>query len=88
VWPSPWTWFVEGYGAALPADFLQHIRAQGYKPPQMSAQRVREIGIAEGVIPSDDFFAEFERQQREYDAQFAAEQEARQQAEGGSAQSD
>jgi hypothetical protein len=86
VWPSPWAWFVEGYGAALPADFLAHIQAQGDKPPQISAQGVREISIAEGVLISDDLFAEVQRRQREYDEQFAAEMEARQQAEGGSAQ--
>ena len=90
VWPGPWTWFVEGYGAALPADFLEHIRAQHYKPSQISAQRVREISIAEGVMPSDDFFAERARIQAEYDAQMAPELEAwrASQAEKGSAQSD
>jgi hypothetical protein len=83
MWPSPWAWFVEGYGAAIPADFLEHIRTLGYKPPALSEELLREIGLAEGVIPSDDVFAEAERRQREYDEQFAAEMEARQQAEEG-----
>lgn len=78
VWPSPWAWFVEKYGAALPVEFLEHIRALGYKPPVLSEERVREIGVAEGVIPSEDVWAEAAARQAEYDARLAAELEARQ----------
>lgn len=68
VWSSPWAWFVERYGAALPADFLEHIRALGYRPPRLSDERVREIGIAVGVIPSDEVLAKAAALQAEYDA--------------------
>lgn len=67
VWGTPWEYFVDSYGAALPADFLTHIRALEYQPPEVSEERAREIGIAEGVIPSDDFWTEYEARQAEKD---------------------
>lgn len=68
LWSSPWVYFVVKYGAALPADFLEHIRALGYQPPRLSDERAREIGVAVGVIPSEEDFARAARIQAEYDA--------------------
>ena len=76
VWASPWAYLVEKYGAALPADFLEHIRALGYRPPRLSDERAREIGIAAGVIPSKEVFAEAARIQAEYNARMAPQIEA------------
>lgn len=82
LWSGAWVWFVERYGAALPADFLEHMRALGYKPPQVSAERAREIGVAEGVIPSPALYAEIQARQAEIDAAAWAEYEARRDEEG------
>jgi hypothetical protein len=98
VWSSPWAWFVKQYGAALPADFLEHIRALGYRPPRLSDERVREVGVAVGMIPSEEVFAKAAAMQAEYNAlskedrleynaRMFAERAARE-AEGESAQSD
>jgi hypothetical protein len=76
LWSSPWAYFVEKYGAALPVDFLEHIRALGYRPPRLSDERAQEIGIAEGVIPSAEVLAEAARIQAEYDAEMAPVLEA------------
>jgi hypothetical protein len=98
VWSSPWAYLVVKYGAALPAEFLEHIRALGYRPPSLSEERAREIGIAAGLIPSAEVFAEAARiqaeynmmspeQRAEYKARRFAEQEASR-AEEQAAQSD
>jgi hypothetical protein len=98
VWSSPWAYLVVKYGAALPAEFLEHIRALGYRPPRLSDERAQEIGIAAGLIPSAEVFAEFAAKQAaynalsdeerlEYNARLFAEREASQ-AEEESGQSD
>ena len=65
VWASPWAYLVGRYGAALPAEFLEHIRALDYRPAEMSVERIEEVGDIEGVNPPDSFWAEQDAREAE-----------------------
>lgn len=42
VWPHDLAYYVRKCGLALPGDFLDHIRAQRYEPPELTRlQRMR-----------------------------------------------
>ncbi|GAA2016291.1 hypothetical protein GCM10009839_09760 [Catenulispora yoronensis] len=43
AWSIAWASLVERHGAGLPEDFLAHVRALGYRPPEISDQRLRAI---------------------------------------------
>ena len=68
VWSSPWAFLVGRYGAALPDEFMEHMRALDFHPPELSEEVVHEIGVREGVIPSDDFWAELDALEADQDS--------------------
>lgn len=60
VWSSPWAFLVGRYGAALPDEFMRHMSSKNFQAPELSEEVVYEIGVREGIIPSDEFWAALE----------------------------
>lgn len=42
-WPNDLPYYVETYRVGLPEEFLRHAEALGWRPPQLTAQRLAEI---------------------------------------------
>ncbi|MGQ5261672.1 hypothetical protein ACTWLT_13005 [Micromonospora sp. ZYX-F-536] len=42
-WPSDLPYYVETYRVGVPEEFLRHAEASGWRPPQLSLQRLVEI---------------------------------------------
>ncbi|MEV4659512.1 hypothetical protein [Micromonospora sp. NPDC049301] len=42
-WPSDLSYYVEKYRVGLPEEFLQHAAARGWRPPNLTLERLEEI---------------------------------------------
>ncbi|WP_212017709.1 hypothetical protein [Catenulispora pinistramenti] len=49
IWSAPWAFLVGRYGVQLPADFLAHMQALEFEPPEISDEELDQIGDAEGL---------------------------------------
>lgn len=45
LWPSDLAYYVQHYHVALPDDFIAHMRAQHWTPPQLSEDQVRTLRL-------------------------------------------
>lgn len=51
LWSIAWATLVELYGCALPEEFLTHVRAADYRPPELSASGLQDAAASAGLLP-------------------------------------
>jgi hypothetical protein len=59
IWPGDLSYYVRTYGIVLPADLVDHARAQGWEPPALDRDALAEVSRemrqeAEGAEQDDE----------------------------------
>ena len=56
VWSLAWATLVERYGLGLrlPDEFLTHVRALGYRPPELTAAQLRQVTVEAVLGDAED----------------------------------
>lgn len=53
IWSLAWAALVERHGVMPPADFHNHARAQGYRPPKLTVQQLHQVALKDGLRPPE-----------------------------------
>jgi len=54
IWSLAWATLVERHGVMPSADFHNHARALGYRPPKLTAQQLHQVALKDGLCPPDE----------------------------------
>ena len=53
IWSLAWATLVQRHGLSLPAEFLAHVRALGYRPPELAARQLHQATVEAGLDVPD-----------------------------------